>query len=62
MTLDDIAAEDSEDEHARPTHQGNSAGTAAGASAPPLTGIHKFSRKMKDKITGQTHEEYVQIQ
>jgi hypothetical protein len=61
MTLEDIAAEDSDDEHVQPTSKGNATGIASGASEPPPTGIHKFSRKLKDKITGQTHEEYVQI-
>lgn len=61
MTLEDLAAEDSDDEgHAHPTGRGT---TAAGASAnapsstEQPTGIHKFSRRLKDKITGQTHEE-----
>jgi hypothetical protein len=53
MTLNDIAAEDSDDEAA---HKGKT-GTAAASSAGQPTGIHKFSRKLKDKITGQTHEQ-----
>lgn len=60
MTLNDLAAEDSDDEtHAGPSSRGKTQGAAAGhaASGPKPTGIHKFSRKLKDKITGQTHEE-----
>jgi hypothetical protein len=57
MTMNDLAAEDSDNEDLppRPNPKGKTAGTAAGSSGP--TGIHKFSRKLKDKITGQTHEE-----
>jgi hypothetical protein len=57
MTMNDLAAEDSDNEDLppRPNPKGKTAGTAAGSSEP--TGIHKFSRKLKDKITGQTHEE-----
>jgi hypothetical protein len=53
MTLNDIAAEDSDDDGLppRPTPK-----AAAGSSSGP-TGISKFSRKLKDKITGQTHQE-----
>jgi hypothetical protein len=55
MTLEDLTAEDSDAEDQlppRPTSKGK------GAAAPgEPTGIHKFSRKLKDKITGQTHEE-----
>jgi hypothetical protein len=51
MTLNDIAAEDSDDEAA---HKGK---TSASSAGPQPTGIHKFSRKLKDKITGQTHEQ-----
>lgn len=48
-TLEDIAAEDTDDEdhHDLPARQ------AAGGP----TGIHKFGRKMKDKITGTTHQQ-----
>jgi hypothetical protein len=56
MTLEDLAAEDSDDEtHARPGKA-----TASSTESQP-TGIHKFSRKLKDKLTGQTHEEYVYV-
>ena len=55
MTLEDLTAEDSDAEDQlppRPTSKGK------GAAAPgEPTGIHKFSRKLKDKITGQTHTE-----
>ncbi|KAF2028708.1 hypothetical protein EK21DRAFT_101601 [Setomelanomma holmii] len=60
MTLDDLAAEDSDNEDLprRPTSKGKTSGTAAGSSSDPQpTGFHKFSRKLKDKITGQTHQE-----
>jgi hypothetical protein len=48
MTLDDLAAEDSDhdDLPPRPTSKDKSS-----------SGLSKFSRKLKDKITGQTHEE-----
>lgn len=60
MTVDDVQAESSDDEgggHAklppRPTK-----GTAAGSSsAGQPTGLHKITRKMKDKLTSTTHEE-----
>lgn len=53
VTLEDLAAEDSDDdEHALPPRPGR------GKSAEPeLTGFHKFSRKLKDKVTGSTHTE-----
>jgi hypothetical protein len=56
--MNDLAAEDSDNDELppRPTSKGKSSGTAAGSSSAP-TGIHKFSRKLKDKITGQTHEQ-----
>lgn len=46
VTVDDLMAEDSDDED----HH-----TAQGKPEPQLTGIHKFSRKLKDKVTGTTH-------
>ncbi|ORY00593.1 hypothetical protein BCR34DRAFT_606199 [Clohesyomyces aquaticus] len=57
MTLEDIAAEDSEDdEHPKlPPRPGGKAGASSDGSQ--LTGIHKFGRKMKDKITSSTHEQ-----
>ncbi|KAF1941739.1 hypothetical protein EJ02DRAFT_347049 [Clathrospora elynae] len=57
MTMEDLAAEDSDNEDhgaalpPRPDVKANE-----GAAGGP-TGIHKFSRKLKDKLTGQTHEE-----
>ncbi|KAL6707857.1 hypothetical protein ACN47E_003757 [Coniothyrium glycines] len=51
MTLDDVAAEDSDVEDELPPRPKAS----AGETQP--TGIHKFSRKLKDKLTGQTHED-----
>ncbi|OAK94700.1 hypothetical protein IQ06DRAFT_381851 [Phaeosphaeriaceae sp. SRC1lsM3a] len=58
MTLEDLAAEDSDHDELppRPTSKGKASGAAAGSSDHP-TGLSKFSRKLKDKITGQTHEE-----
>jgi hypothetical protein len=50
MTLEDLAAEDSDHDELPPRSKGS-----ANASQP--TGLSKFSRKLKDKITGQTHEE-----
>lgn len=52
MTLEDLAAEDSDHDELpqRPTNK-----AAAGADQPK--GLSKFSRKLKDKITGQTHEQ-----
>ncbi|EUC49839.1 hypothetical protein COCMIDRAFT_32850 [Bipolaris oryzae ATCC 44560] len=55
MTMEDLAAEDSDTEDHLPP-QPTSKGKGAAAPGEP-TGIHKFSRKLKDKITGQTHEE-----
>jgi hypothetical protein len=55
MTLEDLTAEDSDAEDQlppRPTSKGKDA-----AASGELSGIHKFSRKLKDKMTGQTHEE-----
>lgn len=52
VTLEDLAAEDSEDDHDHAPR------AARGKSAEPeLTGFHKFSRKLKDKVTGSTHTE-----
>ncbi|KAH8719478.1 hypothetical protein GQ44DRAFT_775187 [Phaeosphaeriaceae sp. PMI808] len=51
MTLEDLAAEDSDTDELPPRPA-----KAPGNTVGP-TGIHKFSRKLKDKITGQTHEE-----
>lgn len=53
MTLEDLAAEDSDHEDLPP----RPAGTGATSTASQPTGLSKFSRKLKDKITGQTHEE-----
>jgi len=59
MTLEDLAAEDSDVEgHEQPPARGHTAAGSAGSSSQAQpTGIHKFSRRLKDKITGQTHEE-----
>lgn len=53
VTLEDLAAEDSDDDHElppRPDGRGKS-------TEPGLTGFHKFSRKLKDKMTSSTHTE-----
>ena len=56
MTLEDLAAEDSEDEAQLPPRpEGTHGRSAAGESQPK--GLSGFSRKLKDKITGQTHQE-----
>jgi hypothetical protein len=55
--MEDLAAEDSDHEEL-PPRPGKTSGTAAGSSSSSQpTGLSKFSRKLKDKITGQTHEE-----
>jgi hypothetical protein len=57
MTLDDVQAEDSDDEHGQLPPR-PSKGAAAGSSGQgELKGIHKITRKMKDKLTSTTHEE-----
>jgi hypothetical protein len=57
MTMEDLAAEDSDHEEL-PTRPGKTSGTADGSgSTSQPTGLSKFSRKLKDKITGQTHDE-----
>ncbi|KAH7354574.1 hypothetical protein BKA66DRAFT_516179 [Pyrenochaeta sp. MPI-SDFR-AT-0127] len=53
MTMEDLAAEDSDDEG---THSRATATFGSRAESQP-TGLHKFSRKLKDKVTGQTHTE-----
>jgi hypothetical protein len=55
MTLEDLAAEDSDhdDLPPRPTTKG----AAAGSTSEQPKGLTKFSRKLKDKITGQTHDQ-----
>lgn len=70
LSLKDIEAESSDDEggpHA--THQARSKGEsshvaplpprpgAAGSSSSEVSGFHKFSRKLKDKVTQSTHQE-----
>ena len=64
MTLEDLAAESSDDEaggnHSHQKQTTAAAGSAALPARPKddgLTGIHKFGRKMKDKITASTHED-----
>jgi hypothetical protein len=67
VTLEDLAAEDTDDEDHH--HAGNKTKSTTHADLPPRpgastktdpnapTGIHKFGRKMKDKLTSSTHEE-----
>lgn len=59
VTLDDLAAEDTDDEghHAAHKTTGSSELPARNANEPQPTGIHKFGRKMKDKLTSSTHEQ-----
>jgi hypothetical protein len=52
VTLEDLVAEDSDDEGTH--HEQSSRGKS---TEPGLTGIHKFSRRLKDKVTGTTHTE-----
>lgn len=65
-THDDIVAMDSDeddhqDHHSAQPSTSTASATAASASLPArpekLTGMHKFGRKMKDKVTSSTHEE-----
>lgn len=57
VSLDDIGADSSDDEGHHASLKGSvaTAGAAHDPNAP--YGVHKFSRKMKDKLTGSTHEE-----
>jgi len=67
LTLEDLAAEDSDTEDHHPN--ATSSSSANRQELPPrpnagtqgqgeqLTGIHKFGRKMKDKLTHTTHEQ-----
>jgi hypothetical protein len=70
VSLKDIQAESSDDEAGPSTRkpaQGRVAGTAAAAStsaaapsnstADHPSGLHKYGRKLKDRITSSTHEE-----
>jgi hypothetical protein len=56
VTLDDLAAEDSDDDHELPPRPDGGRGRGK-STEPELTGFHKFSRKLKDKVTGSTHTE-----
>ncbi|KAJ4303622.1 hypothetical protein N0V90_002523 [Kalmusia sp. IMI 367209] len=58
VTLEDITAESSDDEdhHPKLPPRTAAAGGASHASDQP-TGIHRFTRKMKDKLTDSTHEQ-----
>jgi hypothetical protein len=56
MTLQDLAAEDSDHEELPPRPGKAAAGAGSSADSQPK-GLSKFSRKLKDKITGQTHDE-----
>ncbi|KAF2268546.1 hypothetical protein CC78DRAFT_576031 [Lojkania enalia] len=63
MTLEDMAAESSDDEsHPKPPPwdgkgKGRVHERAASSSSDQPHGIHKFGRKMKDKLTSSTHEQ-----
>jgi hypothetical protein len=53
VTLNDLADEDTDDEgHGKLPPRGQ-----AGAASQQPKGIHKFGRKMKDRLTDSTHEE-----
>ncbi|KAH6643843.1 hypothetical protein C7974DRAFT_429838 [Boeremia exigua] len=53
VTLEDLAAEDSDDDNDLPPRPDARAKPADSG----LTGFHKFSRRLKDKVTGSTHTE-----
>jgi hypothetical protein len=57
VTLEDITAESSDDEDHNPRlpPRPNAGGTSSSSGQP--TGIHRFTRKMKDKLTDSTHEQ-----
>lgn len=58
VTLEDITAESSDDEdhHPKlPPRTKATGGTSTSSDQP--TGIHRFTRKMKDKLTDSTHEQ-----
>ncbi|KAF2244558.1 hypothetical protein BU26DRAFT_80862 [Trematosphaeria pertusa] len=55
MTLEDLTAESSDDETG--DHHPRRKAAAGSSNDPQPTGIHKFTRKMKDKLTGTTHEQ-----
>ncbi|KAF2195369.1 hypothetical protein K469DRAFT_485848, partial [Zopfia rhizophila CBS 207.26] len=54
MTLDDLAAESSDDES---HHPHNRPIIATSSTDPAPKGIHKLTRRMKDKLTASTHQE-----
>ena len=64
-TKADMEAESSEDDEGHHNHQSRIAGTGTGAASAalpprndqPSGGLERFGRKMKDKITGSTHEQ-----
>jgi hypothetical protein len=60
VSLKDIAAESSDEEghtpkKAAPTGSGNT--SSSHSADQPISGLHKFGRKMKDRLTHSTHEE-----
>jgi hypothetical protein len=69
VSLKDIAAESSDDEAGpssrKPVRGGapsvasgvSSAGASSSSKEPAPTGLHKYGRKLKDRITSSTHEE-----
>ncbi|KAF2115580.1 hypothetical protein BDV96DRAFT_612814 [Lophiotrema nucula] len=60
VTLEDLAAESSDDEsHPKlpPRTQGKVAGPSSSSNEPQPKGIHKYGRKLKDSLTGSTHQE-----
>jgi len=57
VTREDLAAESSDEEDNHDNRSGQLPPRPQQPAGSQLTGIHKFGRKMKDKITGSTHEE-----
>lgn len=68
VTLDDITAEDTDDEHDGPSshhhqsHQShprttNQPPSSSSAPEPEPKGLQKYTRKLKDKLTATTHTE-----
>ncbi|KAL1595020.1 hypothetical protein SLS60_009705 [Paraconiothyrium brasiliense] len=62
VTLEDITAESSDDEehhhHPKlPPRTKAAGGSSHASSSDQPTGIHRFTRKMKDKLTDSTHEQ-----
>lgn len=57
VTLEDITAESSDEEDHPPSHAKLPPRPAPANPQDQPTGIHRFTRKMKDKLTDSTHEQ-----